>query len=124
MGNTRSSGAGRRSRGRGPRVSPFFWKCALAASICAAAGAITVWRQPAPRSGLDAAARGERASAANDHESSAQKIETHAYLGPQACRSCHAERVAEFLTTNHARTFRVPEDEAMPAGFAPGHGTI
>jgi tetratricopeptide (TPR) repeat protein len=70
------------------------------------------------------AARGARESTGNDRESAGPKIENPGYLGPQACRPCHAERVAEFLTTNHARTFRVPEEQAMPPGFAPGHGAI
>ena len=85
---------------------------------------MTVWRPPAPESGLDVAARGSRESAGNVRESAPPEIENPGYLGPQACRPCHAERVAEFLTTRHARTFRVPEDESMPAGFAAGHGTI
>src|SRR5688572_9239557 len=46
------------------------------------------------------------------------------YLGPKACAPCHADRVAEFLTTPHARSCRVPDPAAMPPGFAPGRGTV
>ena len=44
------------------------------------------------------------------------------YLGPQACAPCHARRVAEFLTTPHARACRRPQDGPMPEGFTPGNG--
>lgn len=44
------------------------------------------------------------------------------YLGPQACAPCHAERVAEFLPTPHARACRRPQDGPMPPGFDPGRG--
>ena len=44
------------------------------------------------------------------------------YLGPQACAPCHARRVAEFLSTPHARACRRPQDHPMPEGFAPGKG--
>ena len=45
------------------------------------------------------------------------------YVGPQACSECHAKRVAEFMTTPHARACRVPRAGDMPAGFEPGFGT-
>lgn len=44
------------------------------------------------------------------------------YLGPRACAVCHADRVAEFLGTPHARACRRPAAGPMPAGFAPGAG--
>lgn len=46
------------------------------------------------------------------------------YLGAQACAACHAERVAEFQATNHFRTGRMPQPDAMPPGFATGQGTF
>ena len=45
------------------------------------------------------------------------------YVGAQACSACHAERVAEFRLTNHFRTSRLPDAEAMPEGFSPGKGS-
>ncbi len=42
----------------------------------------------------------------------------------EACVDCHSDRVAEFVRTNHARTFRRASPDTMPAGFAPGHGTF
>jgi tetratricopeptide (TPR) repeat protein len=44
------------------------------------------------------------------------------FVGPQACASCHAERVAGFLKTPHYLACREPDPKAMPAGFAPGKG--
>lgn len=46
------------------------------------------------------------------------------YVGPQACAECHAERVAQLHGSKHFRTCRLPEPEAMPAGFGPGRGTF
>src|SRR5262249_56609370 len=45
------------------------------------------------------------------------------YVGPQACSECHTKRVAEFLTTPHARACRMPRAGDMPVGFEPGHGS-
>ncbi|MEX2559468.1 MAG: tetratricopeptide repeat protein [Pirellulales bacterium] len=45
------------------------------------------------------------------------------YLGSQACAACHDERVAEFQTTRHFRTSRLPQADDMPAGFKAGQGT-
>lgn len=52
-----------------------------------------------------------------------QPVENPGYVGLEACAACHAERAAEFRSTNHFRTFRVPDSAAMPAGFEPGKGT-
>lgn len=46
------------------------------------------------------------------------------YLGPQACASCHADRVAEFQQTNHFLACRPPNAKSMPAGFTSGSGTF
>jgi len=45
------------------------------------------------------------------------------YVGAQACAECHAQRVANFMTTTHYRACRLPEAGNMPPGFAPGRGT-
>ena len=45
------------------------------------------------------------------------------YLGMHACVECHAERVAEFQSTGHARACRLPRPDEMPPAFAPGKGT-
>jgi NADH-quinone oxidoreductase subunit C len=42
----------------------------------------------------------------------------------EACVDCHADRAAEFASTNHFRTFRRARADTMPVGFAPGHGTF
>ncbi|MDA1054461.1 MAG: tetratricopeptide repeat protein [Planctomycetota bacterium] len=51
-------------------------------------------------------------------------IEPPGYLGMESCAACHAERVAEFRATNHARTCRLPRAEDMPPGFDPGKGSF
>ncbi|MCX7421179.1 MAG: tetratricopeptide repeat protein [Planctomycetia bacterium] len=45
------------------------------------------------------------------------------YVGPQACVSCHAERVSEFKTTRHFLACVLPQPDKMPSGFEPGKGT-
>lgn len=45
------------------------------------------------------------------------------YVGPQACVSCHAERVSEFKTTRHFLACVLPQSDKMPSGFEPGKGT-
>ena len=45
------------------------------------------------------------------------------YVGPQACVSCHAERVSEFKTTRHFLACVEPLPDKMPPGFEPGKGT-
>lgn len=44
------------------------------------------------------------------------------YVGSQACVECHAERVAEYQTTNHFRTCRVPDPKSMTAILATAGG--
>lgn len=44
------------------------------------------------------------------------------YLGSQACIECHAERVAEYRTTNHYRTCRVPDVKSMAGILAHAGG--
>ncbi len=43
------------------------------------------------------------------------------YLGPDACRECHRERVEEFQTTAHHRTSRLPDAAELAAWFDPPH---
>ena len=45
------------------------------------------------------------------------------YIGPQACVSCHAERVSEFKATRHFLACVEPQSDKMPPGFEPGKGT-
>lgn len=42
------------------------------------------------------------------------------YVGPHVCSECHADRVTDFLKTNHHRTSRLPDDSDMLGDFAPG----
>jgi tetratricopeptide (TPR) repeat protein len=46
-----------------------------------------------------------------------------AYVGPEACAPCHAERVREFQSTRHSQACTRPDPDRMPAGFGPGRGT-
>jgi len=46
------------------------------------------------------------------------------YVGPQACASCHAERVAEFARTRHSLACVAPDAAMMPAGFTSGRGRV
>lgn len=46
------------------------------------------------------------------------------YIGSQACIECHAERVAEYRTTNHFRTCRVPDVKSMSAILATAGGVF
>src|SRR5205807_2751540 len=87
--------------------------------IAAAGGGIAFWRQPSPHVQRIATAIED-----DDDDFEDDAVANPGYVGMQACAACHAERVAEFETTNHARTFRVPEARAMPAGFEPGRGTF
>ncbi len=44
------------------------------------------------------------------------------YLGSQACVECHTERVAEYRTTKHYRTCRVPDVKSMSNILATNRG--
>lgn len=46
------------------------------------------------------------------------------YVGSQACIECHAERVAEYQTTNHFRTCRVPDVKSMTNILATAKGVF
>lgn len=46
------------------------------------------------------------------------------YLGHKSSAACHTEYVAEFQTSKHFWTCRVPRPEDMPPGFNPGKGNF
>ena len=46
------------------------------------------------------------------------------YVGPQACATCHRERVEECMPTSHFRTCRVPDVRSLPRGFQEGQGSF
>jgi tetratricopeptide (TPR) repeat protein len=85
--------------------------------LLAAAGGAVIYNSRAP----SPATTKIRVAVGGD-DSDESRIVNPGYLGIEACAACHAERVAEFRETNHSRTFRVPESDGMPAGFAPGRG--
>src|SRR5262245_33473953 len=121
MSKTHAAAADRRSRRKGPRGRRFYWQyVAILGVIATVAAALSFWWRPAPA----AIAAMVDVSVKNDSDLVEPTIVNPGYLGPQACAACHADRVAEFLTTNHFHTFRKPEARTMPVGFSPGHGSF
>src|SRR6516162_5285470 len=96
-GRDRRSGSGRLRRLR-------FWGACLAVlgAVGGVCGAVSFWSRASPAAKIDVAAEG-------DSDPGDQTAANPGYLGPQACAACHAERVAEFLGTNHFHTFRLPD---------------
>ena len=85
--------------------------------VAAIGSAIVLWRPPAP--GLPGAGL-----PSEDAHQGVPVVVNPGYLGMEACADCHADRVAEFRKTNHARTFRVPDAATMPGGFTEGRGNF
>jgi tetratricopeptide (TPR) repeat protein len=110
------SGSSSSALSRAPErfVRSGWWKPALAAALLA--GSTVAWvlfaRVPAPTA-ADAAV-------SCDGDLEEPPVANPGYVGAQACAACHAERVTECQSTNHFRTFRVPDPAAMPAGFEAG----
>src|SRR5260370_26189826 len=80
----------------------------------AAGGALTIYYRPQPELPVNGGNQ--------DDDFDEPVVRAPGYLGPQACAPCHARRLAEFQKTSHFRACRLPEDGAMPPGFAPGKG--
>ena len=74
-------------------------------------------RAPAPKDAAQSPAADDTLTALISAPLEVPKIPNPGFVGPDACRACHAERVEEFMHTNHAHTFRMPTVEKMPDGF-------
>ncbi|HZZ39303.1 MAG TPA: multiheme c-type cytochrome [Acidobacteriaceae bacterium] len=46
------------------------------------------------------------------------------YVGDDACRSCHADRVESFHQTAHSLTSRLPDEKSILGSFAPGQNVL
>lgn len=84
----------------------------VAATIGAGAG-LWRWRRAAPAPEVRTAATPVRAA---DHG-----VE---FLGVQACRECHGQRVEEYCQTSHFSAMRAPTADSILGSFAPGQNRV
>lgn len=99
---------------RSMRAAAFF--AVLAVVVCISFAVVQAMR---PRNLI----RVNSVTSSGDEGPVVGKVTNPGYVGPQACATCHAERLAEFSQTRHFLAMCVPEPGRMPPGFIAGRGT-
>jgi hypothetical protein len=64
------------------------------------------------------------AYAESDAQPQLQRNPRAGYVGDNACRSCHAEKVDSFHQTAHYLTSRLPDEQSILGSFAPGNNLL
>jgi len=102
-------------QGRPRRLWPgvLLW---LAGALVAVGIGVEYWRRQPPRA--------TPADGNTSEDRPGGRAAAKGFVGIDACRECHAERVTEFLGTRHYLACRPPDPDVMPVGFSPGRGSF
>ena len=63
-------------------------------------------------------------AAAISNAQAPQHDQDNAYLGDDACRSCHADKVKSFHQTAHYATSEMPDEKTIRGSFAAGNNVL
>ena len=63
-------------------------------------------------------------SAVSNKQAQVQRNQSEDYLGDDACRSCHADKVNSFHQTAHYLTSRMPDEETIQGSFTAGNNVL